>query len=209
MTKIKVAESVKKLRKRQESKTDRKGDLAPNPEMWAALKEGDLLGEILEDFYTKVFSDSQLAPFFKDSNIQRAKDKQYLFAKAIFTGEKCYFGERPRNAHHWMVISDELFDYREKLMEDTLRKYNLSESLIEQWIAVDEIYRKQIVKSEPFGKKVGGIEIPAEGYDTDTLTVGSMCDVCGAELEAGSQITYHVRTGKVFCSNCTPEEAKS
>ena len=89
-------------------------------------------------------------------------------------------------------------------MEDTLRKHNLAESLIEQWIAVDEIYRKQIVKTEAFGKKVGGIEVPAEGYDVDVLTVGSMCDVCEAELAVGSKITYHVRTGKVFCSNCTP-----
>lgn len=203
----KIAPSVVKLRKKQDSKTERKGDLAPNPEMWAALGEGELLNVILEDFYTQVFSDPQLAPFFKDSTIQRAKEKQYLFAKGIFTGEKCYFGERPRNAHHWMVISDELFDHREKLMEDTLRKHALAENLIEQWIAVDEIYRKQIVKSEAFGKKVGGIEIPAEGYDVDVLTVGSLCDVCEAELSPGDKITYHVRTGKVFCSNCTPKEA--
>lgn len=204
----KVADSVKRLRKKQDSNTERKGDLAPNPEMWVALKEGELLNEILEDFYSQVFVDPQLAPFFKDSTQQRAIEKQYLFLKGIFTGEKCYFGERPRNAHHWMVISNELFDYREKLMEDTLRKHNLTGPLIEQWIAVDEIYRKQIVKSKAFGKKVGAIEIPAEGYEVDTLTVGSLCDVCGAELEPDTQITYHVRTGKVFCSNCTPEESK-
>lgn len=203
----KVEQSVTKLKIKQEADRKRKGDLAPNPEMWAALDDGKLLNDILDDFYTQVFSDSQLAPFFKDSTKQRAIEKQYLFLKGIFTGEKCYFGERPRNAHHWMVISNELFDYREKLMADTLRKHNLAETLIEQWIAVDEIYRKQIVKSQAFGKKVGGIEIPAEGYEVDTLTVGSLCDVCEAELASGSKITYHIRTGKVFCSNCTPEEA--
>ena len=48
----KVAPSVIKLRKKQDSKRQRKGDLAPNPEIWAALKEGVLLNEILEDFYT-------------------------------------------------------------------------------------------------------------------------------------------------------------
>lgn len=203
----KIAPSVEKLRKKQDSTTERKGDLAPNPEMWAALKQGELLNEILEDFYSQVFSDPQLAPFFKGSTQQRAKEKQYLFLKGIFTGEKCFFGERPRNAHHWMIISDELFNYREKLIEDTLRKYNISELLIKQWIAVDEIYRKQIVKSKPFNKKIGGIEIEAEGYAVDTLTVGSLCDVCEVELNPGDEITYHVRTGKVFCSGCTPEDA--
>ncbi len=203
----KVSPSVTKLRKKQDSITERKGDLAPNPEMWVALKGGKLLNEILEDFYSQVFSDPQLAPYFKDSTQQRAKEKQYLFLKGIFTGEKCFFGERPRNAHHWMIISDELFDYREKLIEDILRKHNISESLIEQWIAVDEVYRKQIVKSKAINKKVGGIEIPAEGYEVDTLAVGSLCDVCEVELAAGKKITYHVRTGKVFCHNCTPQDA--
>ncbi len=203
---VKVEESVKKLRKKQEAQTRRKGDLAPNPQMWAALEEGKLLNQILEDFYTQVFADERLAPFFKDSSIQRAKEKQFLFLKGIFTGEKCYFGERPRNAHHWMVISDELFDYREKLMEDTLRKFSLDETLIQQWIAVDEVYRKQIVKSEPLAKKIGGIEIPAEGFAVETLTVASLCDECGGEIEAGTEITYHVRTGRVYCPNCTPED---
>lgn len=201
----KVAPSVEKLRKKQETQRNRKGDLAANPEMWAALKDGELLSEILDDFYTQVYADPQLSPFFKDATKQRAVDKQYLFLKGIFTGIKCYFGERPRNAHHWMVISDELFDYREKLMEETLRKHHLSEDLIQQWRAVEEIYRKQIVKDKAFGKKVGGIEIPAEGYAEDTLTVGSMCDICQAELAAGTKISYHVRTGKVYCPACKTE----
>lgn len=197
-----VAPSVEKLRKKQASKTRRKGDLAPNPEMWAALKDGELLNAILDDFYTQVYADPQLSPFFKDATKQRAIDKQYMFLKAIFTGVKCYFGERPRNAHHWMVISNELFDYREKLMEETLRKHQLSEDLIKQWRAVEEIYRKQIVKDEPFSKRIGGVDIPLEGYKEEILTVGSLCDVCHTELAVGSKISYHVRTGKVFCSAC-------
>lgn len=198
----KVAPSVEKLRKKQEAARRRKGDLAPNPEMWAALKEGELLNDILEDFYTQVYADPQLSPFFKDSTKSRAVEKQYLFLKGIFTGIKCYFGERPRNAHHWMVISNELFDYREELMEATLRKHQLSEELIKQWRAVEEIYRKQIVKDKAFGKKIGGIEIQPEGYEDDTLTVGSMCDGCQSELSPGTKIRYHVRTGKVYCSKC-------
>ena len=203
----KVAPSVLKLRKKQDNNTLRKGDLAINPEIWAALKDGELLNEILEDFYTQVFSDPQLSPFFKDSTKQRAIEKQYLFLKRIFTGEKCFFGERPRNAHHWMVISEELFDHRKNIIQVTMRKHQLDETFVQQWLAVDEIYRKQIVKSKAFSKKIGGVEIHAEGYDVETLTVGSMCDQCGVELVVGSTITYHTRTGKVFCVNCTPEEA--
>jgi len=199
-----VAPSVIKLRKKQQRTTQRKGDLAPNLVMWKVLKEDELLTKILQDFYSLVFKDDKLAHFFEGSTEKRAREKQYLFMNAILTGEKCYFGERPRNAHSWMVISDELFDYREQLMEDVLRQHKLDEVYIKQWRAIDEIYRKQIVKSKAINKQIAGVELPAEGYGTDTLEIGSMCDECEREIDAGSEVSYHLRTGKVFCKNCTP-----
>ena len=203
---MKVSPSVEKLRLKQNRQGRRKGDLAPNPEMWAALDNGLLLNKILDDFYTLVFDDPQLSPFFENSTKQRSKEKQYLFMKAIFTGEKCYFGERPRNAHNWMIISDELFDYREEIMEGVLRENGIAEELILQWRAVDEVYRKQIVKDKPITKKVGGIELPTEGYEFDTLEFASICDKCENEINVGEKIAYHVRTGKAFCKECTPEK---
>jgi len=202
-----VAPSVIKLRKKQQRTNKRKGDLAPNPEMWEALGEGKLLTKILTDFYSLVFKDDELAHFFKDSTEKRAREKQYLFMNAILTGEKVYFGERPRNAHSWMIISDELFDYREQLMEDVIRKHGLDEIYIKQWRAIDEIYRKQIVKSKPINKQIGGVELPAEGYATEILEVAGICDECECEVDVGSEVSYHLRTGKVFCKNCMPEEA--
>ncbi len=203
---MKVASSVQKLRKKQQRQGRRKGDLAPNPEMWKALDNGELLGRILNEFYALVFDDPKLAPFFENSSKQRARDKVYLFMKAIFTGEKCYFGERPRNAHNWMIISDDLFDYRSRLLEKVLRSNGLSEILIQQWLAVDEVYRKQIVKTKPIAKKVDGIEIPVEGYQTDIIESGTVCDDCENEIEAGSRVSYHLRTGKTFCQKCSPEK---
>ena len=202
---MKVASSVYKLREKQTRQGKRRGDLAPNPEMWNALDDGKLLNKILEDFYKIIFEDDRLAPFFEGSTKQRAKEKQFLFMKAIFTGEKCYFGERPRNAHSWMVISNELFDYREKLMEDALRKHGLAENFIIQWRAVDEVYRKQIVKKEPITKKVDGVELPTEGYQFDIIESASLCDSCENEINLGEKISYHVRTGKTYCKSCTPE----
>jgi len=203
---MKVSSSVIKLKKRQARQGQRKGDLAPNSVMWEALDSGRLLNKILNEFYELVFNDPKLSHFFDDSTKQRAKEKQYLFMKAIFTGEKCYFGERPRNAHNWMVISDELFDYREELMESVLVSNGLESKLVKQWRAVDEVYRKQIVKTEPIAKKVSGIELPAEGYQFEILDFASICDSCENEINAQSKVSYHVRTGKTYCKNCTPKE---
>ncbi|MCF6319542.1 MAG: FAD-binding oxidoreductase, partial [Proteobacteria bacterium] len=94
----------------------------PDPAMWQALEEGKKLNQILNDFYDKVLTDTQLAPFFKGVTKEHIVGKQYAFLNQIYTGQDCYFGDRPRNAHHWMIISDSLFDHREKLFSDSCIK---------------------------------------------------------------------------------------
>lgn len=183
----------------------RRGDLAPNPELWAALDQGRTMRRILEDFYAQVYADPRLAGFFAGTTIERAIEKQYSFLMEIFTGERVYFGERPRNAHHWMVISEELFDYREAVMERTLRRYGLRDEHVAAWRAAEEVFRKQIVKSSPVPKKIRGVELPLDGYREEVLSVGSMCDACEAELPAGVTAQYHVRTGRTCCARCAPD----
>jgi truncated hemoglobin YjbI len=183
----------------------RRNDLAPNPRMWEALDRGRRLREVLVDFYTRVYADPRLSPFFEGVTKDRAIDKQYSFLAQIFTGEPLYFGERPRNAHHWMVISEELFDYRESLMEACLRRAGLDAERIREWRAVEEIFRKQIVKALPVPKKIRGVELPLEGYDTLLLEVSCLCDGCQGPMEAGTRASYHVRTGRAFCQSCSPD----
>jgi truncated hemoglobin YjbI len=97
--------------------------LSPDPDLWEALGRGKLLRAILEDFYGRVYRDPRLLPFFHKVTIERAIDKQYAFLADVFTGRRDYFGLKPFNAHHWMVISDELFDYRERSIEDCMRRH--------------------------------------------------------------------------------------
>lgn len=181
----------------------RRGDLSPNPEMWLALRQGEGLTEVLTDFYERVFADPRLAPFFASTTRTRAIEKQYAFLREILTGEEGYFGDRPYNAHHWMVISDELFDYREDLMESCLRRHGLEERFILQFRAIDEVFRKQIVKSEPKPKKLRGEDLPLEGYGTIVVEIGTLCDDCQEAINAGDSVRYHLRTGQTFCPRCS------
>lgn len=171
-------------------------------EMWSALRGGELLHEILADFYTRVYADPQLSPYFAGVTKQRLIEKQFLFLRQYFTGEKVYFGDRPRNAHHWMVISNELFDHREALMRDCLRRHGLAGHLIERFLAFEESFRADVVKSAPWNKIVAGVELPVDGFGEIELASGSLCDGCGAEVAAGVSVRYHLRLGTLYCPAC-------
>ncbi|VAW69565.1 hypothetical protein MNBD_GAMMA09-2522 [hydrothermal vent metagenome] len=176
--------------------------LHPDDEMWQALEYGKKLTTILEDFYAQVYQDDKLSAFFENSTQQRSREKQYLFMRQLFTGGKVYFGDRPKNAHHWMVISDELFDYRENLMANCLRTHGLAEHLIQRWITLDESFRQDIVKSTPQAKVVNGQQMPLDGFDEMVIDVGSICDGCQQTVEAGETVRYHLRLGHIYCNRC-------
>jgi ferredoxin/truncated hemoglobin YjbI len=174
----------------------------PDPALWAALGQGVLLRTILEDFYSRVFVDPLLAPYFAKATRERLIEKQYSFVQQLVTGEKVYFGDRPRNAHHWMVISHELFDYRAEILLNCMREHGLDEAMARRWHALEERSRGDIVKETPWPKVVGGQELPLEGYEDLVMDCGALCDGCGGAIEAGEAIRYHVRLGTVYCARC-------
>lgn len=182
---------------------------SPDPEMWAALDDGRLLRPILEDFYTRVFADPLLSPFFHGITRQRSIEKVHSFLQQVFTGNKMYFGDRPRNAHHWMVISNELFDYREGLMADCLQRHGLPEHLIARWQKMEGRYRPDIVKSTAWKRVMNGVELPLDGFGTVTLEVGSVCDGCRGEIAVGETVRYHLRLGQTYCPGCSSSQAGS
>jgi len=174
----------------------------PDPEMWAALHEGELLTTILTDFYTRVFDDPRLAPYFRGVTKRRLIEKVYSFMCQLFTGKKVFFGDRPRNAHHWMVISDELFDYREMLMVAVLRDHGLPDHLIRRWQDIEESFRRDIVKDQARVKVMAGVEMPLDGFGELKVTVGTLCDGCAAEIQPGETVRYHRRIGSTYCRRC-------
>jgi NAD(P)H-flavin reductase/ferredoxin/truncated hemoglobin YjbI len=173
-----------------------------DPELWQALEGGPGLTRILTDFYERVFADPRLAPFFHNVTKERAIQKQYEFLREMFARDCTFFGLRPFNAHHWMVISDELFDYRERLIESCMRRYGLAPHLIRRWLALHEAFRRELVKSDERGLIIDGHERRAEGYSSEALELASVCDGCAGEMPSGSRGRMHRRTGKLYCEGC-------
>jgi len=174
-----------------------------DPELWKALGEGTLMAEILADFYTRVFEDPVLAPYFRGITKDRLIGQVYSFMRDVLAGERMYFGMRPRTAHHWMVISDEIFDHRERLMEACLRRHGLAEHLVQRWRRVEEGFRADIVKATPWKLVIDGIEMPLDGFGEQELSIGTLCDGCQRAVEAGERVRYHLRLGLTYCATCT------
>lgn len=174
-----------------------------DPELWAELEDGKTVRRVLEDFYEQVYADPLLSPFFRRVTKDRVTDKQYSFMKQCLTGEKVYFGDRPRNAHHWMIISPALFEHRQSLMLEALQANGLTPVQIQRWVRVEEYFRPDMVKTEVWPRRVGEEEIFTEGFASETLMDATVCDHCGAEIAAGTTVAYHRRLGQVSCSVCT------
>lgn len=177
-------------------------EVLPDAALWAALGEGTVLRLILQDFYARVYQDERLAPFFHNVTVDRAIEKQHAFLRDMILGSREYFGLRPFNAHHWMVISDELFDYREALFDACVVRAGVAEVHHRRWRALHERFRSDIVKSVPRGLVINGVERYLEGMQRERLDVGSLCDGCAVELPAGTVARFHQRTGRLFCEDC-------
>ncbi|GAA4787539.1 2Fe-2S iron-sulfur cluster-binding protein [Lysobacter hankyongensis] len=180
----------------------------PDPALWAALDEGARLMPILEEFYAEVFADPLLSPFFHGSTRQRAVEKVYSFLHQTISGKKVYFGDRPRNAHHWMTISNRLFDYREDMFFAVVSRHGVPEPMIARWRAMQERYRSEIVKSEPWPRMMDGVALPLEGFGTMVIDVGSVCDGCAGEIHRGETVRYHLRLGSTYCSACADDVSR-
>lgn len=174
----------------------------PDLELWSALKNGELLLHILTDFYTKVYQDDKLAPFFESTSIDRAIGKQYNFLQQIFTGEKVFFGFYPRTAHHWMIIDDALFDYRNDLLEASMKAFDLPEEFRKRWRSIDEHYRPMIVKSRKWPKIIGDVVVPVGSFEVITAEMDMVCDGCMKEIPMGSQVRYHTDEARAYCTDC-------
>lgn len=175
----------------------------PTPGLWERLGGDSRVRAILEDFYRKVYADPELKPFFARVTMDRVIGKQFAFLKQSMTGESVYLGEMPRNNHHWMVISDSLFDHRQQLMLQSLRDHGVDDELMALWRSYEEQFRPDIVKYKPWLKKVGDIHVDTERYEEVRLDEASICDYCGDEIAKGTLVRFHFRLGHLGCERCS------
>ena len=182
--------------------TEKVAALTADPELWAALDRGPKLRAILQSFYGRVYRDERLLPYFQGIPMSRVIDKQYEFLAMVWSGETDYLGLNPFNSHHWMVISDDLFDHREALFAEAMAEHALPAWAMRRIQALHELFRSDIVKPLARGMVVNGVEQPLHTHQVERLDIDAVCDGCGDEIPAGMPSRYHHRVGTLHCAEC-------
>jgi hemoglobin len=106
-----------------------------------------VLQKVAKIFYDKVYDHEWLGQYFTHMEQSHIESQQVDFMSGRLNGPKAYSGRFPGPAHEHMVISVELFDVRESLLEEAMTECNIPEDLKEIWHNIDRAFRDRIVKS--------------------------------------------------------------
>ena len=105
-----------------------------------------VLEKVHKVFYDKIYEHPWLKKFFAHIEQEKIENQQTDFMISNMGGGKIYSGALPKNGHKHMFITDELFDLRTKLLEESLRECQVSDELISRWLRIDGAFRKSLVK---------------------------------------------------------------
>ena len=108
-----------------------------------------VLERVHKVFYDKIYEHPWLKQYFADVEQKVIEDQQTDFMISNMGGGKIYSGALPKNGHRHMFVSNELFDLRKTLLQESLAESGVEEGLAERWLKIDEAFRKSIVKDNP------------------------------------------------------------
>jgi hemoglobin len=97
-------------------------------------------------FYDKVYAHPWIGQYFIGHDQEAIENRQTSFMAEKMGGTVEYMGKDIGMVHEAMYITDELFDLRKKLLEESLREAGLKEMLRERWLKIDSAFMKKIVK---------------------------------------------------------------
>lgn len=104
------------------------------------------LERVHKTFYNLAFAHPWLSKYFTDKPQWVLEEQQTSFMTYLMGGPNLYVGRTPKMAHQHMVISEELFEVRQQLLSDAIKRENISDALRDEWIAADGALKKALVK---------------------------------------------------------------
>lgn len=102
---------------------------------------------IIDHFVDRVVRDTMIGFFFRSVDIPRLKRLEFEFAAAHLGGETRYTGRPLTTAHAAHPILNGHFNRRLKILENTLRDFDVPDDVVREWLQHDARLRSAIVRS--------------------------------------------------------------
>ena len=97
-------------------------------------------------FYDKAYADPWLSKFFTDKPQEVLENQQTDFMVQLMGGPKAYGGKSPKSAHQHMVITEELFELRSRLLSESIKELGIRDDLREEWLDADRTFKRALEK---------------------------------------------------------------
>lgn len=97
-------------------------------------------------FYDKAYAHPWLRKYFTDKPQEVLERQQTDFMVQLMGGPKCYGGKNPKFAHQHMMISEELFDLRARMLSESINEAGIQDELRKEWLAADATLKRALVK---------------------------------------------------------------
>jgi hemoglobin len=114
----------------------------------AAVGGRPVLEKVHKLFYDKLYEHPWLKKFFKDVPQETIENQQTDFMISNMGGDQIYCGGMPKNVHRHMFITEELFDLRAKILEESILACGVSKELTERWVRIDYAFKHSLVKKD-------------------------------------------------------------
>lgn len=98
-------------------------------------------------FYDKAYAHPWLSKFFTDKPQQVLENQQTDFMVQLMGGPKVYGGKSPKFAHQHMMITEELFTLRARMLNESLKEAGIADDLRIGWMKADAALKKALVKT--------------------------------------------------------------
>ena len=105
------------------------------------------LQKVHKIFYDKVYAHPWLGKFFVGHSQAAIEGRQTSFMAEKMGGDVVYMGKDLHTAHETMYITQELFDLRHAILDESIREADVPDDLRERWLRIDGAFTKPIIKN--------------------------------------------------------------
>lgn len=106
-----------------------------------------VLQRVHKIFYDKVYAHPWLGKFFEGLSQEAIEFRQTAFMARKMGAGSNYFGKEPKMAHRQMYITEELFQIRRTLLEQSLLEAGVPAAIRERWLRIDSAFKRHVVKA--------------------------------------------------------------